>query len=425
MHKNLFKSLENKLEAVGLLPLRNQAELSTKVLQERLELILPWAMNESGLDFWVIAARENNLDPVLNTLYTWDMPDVRRESVLVFIKDLDQIHKIALGPISPEMEKIYKRGQEVGESAWQALVRLVDEYQPKKIAINKSMTDGFCDGLSATMYQELKDALGPRASKLQSAEALSIRWLQRITPLEQDLLKVLVELTQAIIKFSFSKESIEVGKTTTTDVEWIMRDIINRLGFTFWFGPDVDLQRKGSKVSRMFNEVIKPGDLLHCDIGLKPLYIQLHTDMQWVAYLLRAGETEAPQEFSDLLAKGNRLQDLVRENMATYQSGNDVLVKSLKEAQTEGIKPMIYTHPLGTFGHGAGPTIGKFDQQRAVSGAGERMVEDKTAYALELNVSEQIQIWDDQLVFMYLEEVVCKDGTVKFPAGRQEELLLI
>ena len=33
------------------------------------------------------------------------------------------------------------------------------------------------------------------------------------------------------------------GKTTTTDIEWCMRSIINELGYRYWFGPDVDLQR--------------------------------------------------------------------------------------------------------------------------------------------------------------------------------------
>ena len=45
----------------------------------------------------------------------------------------------------------------------------------------------------------------------------------------------------------------------------------------------ISLQRKGSSVSRMFHEVIQPGDLLHCDIGLNGRYVHLHTDMQWAA----------------------------------------------------------------------------------------------------------------------------------------------
>ena len=39
-------------------------------------------------------------------------------------------------------------------------------------------------------------------------------------------------------------------------------------------------------------KVIQPGDLLHCDFGIK--YLGLCTDMQWQAYVLRPGETDAP-----------------------------------------------------------------------------------------------------------------------------------
>ncbi len=46
----------------------------------------------------------------------------------------------------------------------------------------------------------------------------------------------------------------------------------------------------------MFGETIYSGDLIHCDIGLNGVYVHLHTDMQWVAYILRENEQEAPRE---------------------------------------------------------------------------------------------------------------------------------
>lgn len=427
MHEAFIKSMESKMIEVGLLPIKKQAELRTMILKERLELILPWAMDESGMDCWIVAAREANMDPVLKTLYPWDMIDVIRTSVLIFYKNRNDgiIRKIALGSLSPEMGSIYEKGQQVGEDIWEALYRIVAECNPKKIAINRSKLDGFCDGLSSTLYEQIKNTLGEQAEKLEDSEPLIIRWLQRVTPLEKEAMKLLVNITQDIVKYSFSDKLIKVGKTTTTDIEWFMRDVINRLGYLYWFGPDIDLQRKGSNVSRMFNEVILPGDLIHCDVGVNGIYLQLHTDMQWVAYILKDGEVEAPKELSDLLAKGNRLQDIVRKNMKVCATGNDVFINSIKQAKEEGINPMIYTHPLGTFGHGAGPNIGKYDKQEYLPGIGERAIEDKTCYALELNVSEKIKHWDNQLVFMYLEEGICKDGTVDFIKERQEKLILI
>lgn len=426
MPKKLNEKLETKLKAAGLLPLREQAKLSTKILKERLELVLPWAMEQSKMDFWLVGARENCKDPIMKTLYPWDMPDVRRLGFLAFHRSKKgTIRKMALGPISAEMENIYEQVQRPEENTWQAVGRIVEECEPRKIAINRSDTDGFSDGLTSTMYEQLQAVLGENAVKLKSGTTLTTRWLQRFSPLEKKTMKTLVGLAQEIIKYSFSRQFIKPGETTTTDVEWFMRDVINRLGFNYWFGPDVDLQRKGGLSSKMTDTVILSGDLIHCDIGLNGTYLQLHTDMQWLAYILKDEEKKAPEELTDLLAQGNRLQDIVKENIRTGGTGNEVFLNSLKTAQAEGIKPMIYSHPLGTFGHGAGPLIGRYSDQSSLPPAGERFLEDKTFYALELNVSGNVAAWVNQLVFLYLEEVICKDGSVDFLRGRQEELILI
>lgn len=427
MHQALISLLENKLIVAGLLPLKNQAEWSTIILKERLDLVLPWAMEESGFDFWIIAAREDCMDPVLKTLYPWDMPNVRRAGILAFHRDrkTGSIRKMIIGRSSPVMKSIYEQVQNPDEDIFTALARVVSECNPGHIAVNRSTANGFCDGLSSTMYEQVKEALGEHAVKLGDGEDLCLRWLQRASPVEKDTMKVLASMTHDIIKYAFSRQLIQVGKTTTTDVEWFMRDVINRLGFQYWFGPDVNLQRQGGDNPMMTNEVILPGDLLHCDIGLKPTFIQLHTDMQWMAYVLKDGESQVPQELSVLCTQAKRLQDIVMEKMRPAVTGNDAFLASLDAAKAEGIQPMVYTHPLGTFGHGAGPTIGMYDRQEFIPVTGERSIHDQTCYALELNVSGKVQAWDDQLVYMYLEEVICKDGLVDFVDGRQEELILV
>ena len=62
------KKITEKLEKAGLMPLRAQAELSEKLLSYRLESLLPELMEECGSDMWLIAAYENNEDPVMKTL---------------------------------------------------------------------------------------------------------------------------------------------------------------------------------------------------------------------------------------------------------------------------------------------------------------------------------------------------------------------
>lgn len=423
MYRKTIDKMKRKLEAAGLYPLKAQAELSTRILKERLDVILPWAMEEAGMDMWIVLSRENCEDPIIHTLFTWDMPEARRISILIFHRERTTgvIRRMAVGMHSPVMSGIYENVQAENETVWEAAGRVVAELAPEKIAVNRSFLYGFCDGLSSTLYENLKEAVGGNyAARICDGEELTVRWLQRVSPLEKEAMKVLTGVTHDIVDYTFSKEFVKPGVTTTTDIEWCMREMIVALGYSYWFGADVDLQRKGSGISRMFHEVILPGDLIHCDIGLNGRYVHLHTDMQWVAYILKEGETKAPGEFEKLFDKGNRFREIVMEELKGGVSGNEVFANAVRRAKDEGIRPMLYTHPLGTFGHGAGPSIGQYGNQGFLAGHGERPVEDKTCYALELNVYDDVKLWDGQEVFMYLEEDIYKDGAVEYLDGHQE-----
>ena len=290
------------------------------------------------------------------------------------------------------------------------------------IILNEACSSG-CGSFVETFARSLEAVLPEAArQRLCSAEDLSVRWLQRVTPTELRTMEVLTEVTQDIIDLTFHRKNLKAG-TTTTDLEWFMRNTINRLGFDFWFGPDIDLQRKGGSSTRMFGEVIQPGDLLHCDIGIVGRFVQLHTDIQRLAYVLKEGETEVPASLAALLAKGNRLQDIVAASFRLGASGNEIFTAAVAKAKEEGLKPMVYTHPLGTFGHGAGPMIGRYDQQGPIPGTGDRPMEEDTCYALELNIHDDVDIWDGQEVFAYLEEDICFQGAVRFIHGRQTEII--
>lgn len=428
MYQQALSNIIEKLKTAGLYPLRQQSKLSSQILKERFDKVLPWAMESSKIDFWIVMGKENAEDPVLKTMFTWDMPHARRVSILVFYYDkkTKTVKPMSIGPQSPEMNKFYENVKKSQETDCECLSRLITELNPQKIAIQKSEHFSFCDGLTATLYDQLCDALTEQQrNKLCSAEEVSVRWLQKVTPLEYNAMKVLCEITQDIVKYSFSKEVITPGTTTTTDVEWVMRQMIIDLGLDYWFGPDVDLQRKGSSVSRMSGEVIKAGDLLHCDIGVVGKFIQLHTDMQWVAYVLCPNEQEAPQELLNLVKQCNRFQDIVTESFADQRTGNEVFDLAITKGRQEGLNPMLYTHPLGTFGHGAGPSIGRYDLQGFLKGTGQRPIEQNTCYALELNVHNFIKEWDNQKVFMYLEEGIYFENSVEYLQPRQTKLIVL
>ena len=83
----LINEMRQKLICGRLWPLEVQSELSTEILRERLDKVLPWAMESSDIDFWIVMGKENNEDPIMKTLFSWDMPNARRISILAFYYD--------------------------------------------------------------------------------------------------------------------------------------------------------------------------------------------------------------------------------------------------------------------------------------------------------------------------------------------------
>ena len=246
-----------------------------------------------------------------------------------------------------------------------------------------------------------------------------------------ELFKELVSITKGIIEEAFSSEVIVPGVTTTDDVVWWMRQKVTDMGLETWFHPTVDIQRKEEGLKDHIeafsagygDKVILPGDLLHCDFGIS--YLRLNTDCQQHAYVLKKGETAAPLFLQTALEKGNRLQDILTQNFKTGRSGNEILSLALEEAKKDGLRPSIYTHPLGLYGHSAGPTIGMWDAQEGVPGSGDYPLFPGTVYAIELNTTVAIPDWEKDIRIMLEEAGYWGEEGFRYVNGRQTELLLI
>ncbi len=407
-----------------ILPLRRQAEIRNQWLRMRLEQVLPGIMERKGIDMWVVIAREYNEDPVVMTLLPATMLSARRRTILIFNRLEDgSLERLTVARYG--MEPYYTGAWNPDtEDQWACVGRLVQERDPKTIGINVSETFAFGDGLTHSEYEQLMQAIGPEyAGRTKGAEQLAVGWLETRTDVEIQAYTGIMQIAHGIIAEAFSNRVIHPGVTTPEDVVWWFRQRTNELGLTCWFQPSVSIQRHGAS-SVPGNAVIQPGDLLHCDFGLH--YLGLATDTQQNAYVLRLGESDAPEGLKAALKTGNRLQDILAEHMVAGKSGNDILLGALAQAKNEGIKPSIYTHPIGYHGHGAGPTIGLWDQQQGVPGRGDYELFDDTCHSMELNIKQSVPEWDGQEVQMALEQdVMFTSGKVYFLAGRQEKLHLI
>lgn len=417
-----------------ILPMRERAAVIDRWLTQRVQTVLPEMMQRTGIDMWVIISREYNEDPVIRTFLPSKWQSARRRTILLVYDAGDgqplETLAVARYAVGEMFEKAWDKERD-GEQ-WARLAALIEERDPKRIGLNFSDTFALADGITQTEYKLFHEALPERLhDRVVSAENLAIGWLETRTADEMAVYQQIVRIAHEILAEGLSDAVIQPGITTTNDVSWWYRDRIRELKLTTWFHPSVSVQRndqvsidmKEAIAARHDDEVILPGDLLHVDFGIT--YLRLNTDTQQHAYVLRPGETEAPEELRHALVRGNRLQDILTDQFITGRSGNEILASALAVAKDEGITASIYTHPIGFHGHAAGPTIGLWDQQDGVPGRGDYPLYPNTAHSIELYAETEMESWGKP-VRIKLEEDAFFDGeNTYYIDGRQKEMLLI
>ena len=430
----LLLGLSLSSQAQLILPERERAKVVDEILKERFETLLPELIDRTGIDMWVLISREYNEDPVLKNMLPATWLNARRRTIILFYRDSKKntIDKLAVARYNfgENIQSAWDKDKQPNQ--WLRLMELIEERNPKTIGLNYSEHFNIADGLDHTDFKEFMTYLPKKfQNKVVSAQPLATAWIETRTEREMALYSHLVNITHDIIAEAFSEKVITPGITTTTDVEWWMRDKVTQLGLETWFHPSVDIQRSQEVMgdhlyafsNRPQENIILPGDLVHCDFGIT--YLRLNTDCQELVYILKPFETEAPEFLTQALAKGNRLQDLLTSNFKSGDSGNTILKNTLEQAKAEGLQPSVYTHPLGSYGHSSGPTIGMWDAQEGVPVNGDYPLYPNTVYAIELNTTVHIEAWQRDIRIM-LEEAgfFGKDG-FRYVSGRQTKLLTI
>ncbi len=419
-----------------ILPIHERAQVIDEILADRFNNLLPDLMDTTDIDMWILISREYNEDPVLKTMLPSTWLNARRRTILVFYRNREEntIEKLAVAryDVGENIRSAWDKEKEPDQ--WKRLVQIIEERAPKKIGLNFSKDHNIADGLDKTDYEEFMSNLPKKySSRVVSAEQLAVRWIETRTKREMVIYNQLVTITHDIISEAFSEKVITPGITTTDEVVWWMRQKVSDLGLKTWFHPTVDVQRSSKESEGEFYSfsgkpdtmVIMPGDLVHCDFGIT--YLRLNTDCQELAYVLRPKETEAPTFLVEALSDGNKVQDFLTKNMVKGRTGNEILKLALDQAREAGFKPAIYTHPLGSYGHSAGTTIGMWDAQDGVmKDDGENYpLNPNTVYAIELNTTVSIPEWNRDIRIMLEEAGFYGEKGFRYVNGRQTKLLLI
>lgn len=402
---------------------KEQAAIVNDLLNDRINHLLPKLMNEANIDCWVIISREYNEDPILKTFLPAEWLSARRRTILVFYKQQGkeniESYAVARYPVGKSIKAAWNPNEEPNQ--WKALSKLIERLNPLTIGINTSIDFGHADGINLTEYEAFKKTLAPsQVKKIVSAEKLGVAWLETRTEKEMALYPTLLSISHNIIKEGFSNKVIQPNVTSTNDLVWWFRQKVSDLGLSTWFHPSVEIQRR---VSNEMDEVIRHGDLLHVDFGIT--YLRLNSDVQEHAYVLLPNEPTIPDDLAAAFSQTNRLQDILTSTFKTGKTGNQILSASLRQALSEGIKPSIYTHPIGFHGHAAGTTIGMWDMQGGVPGAGDYALRPNTCYSIELNAMHTLNGWNKPVRIALEQNGFFNGQSFEYLDGRQKIIHVI
>jgi Xaa-Pro dipeptidase len=418
----------------ALLPWSEQIRIREGWLTTRHAMLLPM-MRRHNIGMWIVVNEEFHDDP-LSQYVAPPRPYTGNRDLFVFIDGGEKgLKKYAItGYTEDNLARFFDAPTDEPRPAGPTLRMLYQTWQPKTIALGIKGRRGQTRSLGYDAYQFIADAMGEEATtRFVSASDLIEEYLDTRLPEEMEHYRTAVATTEAIVARALSPAVITPGRTTVGDVRRHLYDALWSAGVRTWFQPDLRVQRAGGEIatSRGFlavapeSIVIMPGDLVHIDFGIT--YMGFDTDWQKMAYVLKPGETDAPAGLKQALQNTNTLQDAVMlRHSRPGATGGSVFRATMAEMKEKGIEAMVYSHPIGTQGHGLGAGIDFRAANRSDTTALNSRLRLGSYISIELNTATPVPEWGGKKVFVMMEDdaYLTAQG-FRFFRPRQESFFLI
>lgn len=435
-------------EAIDIPDARERAQIRKDLITKRLDAVVLPAMRAHDIDMWLTFSREHHVDPILSEIGGgWGGV---RNAYIFFDHGGDTAEKIFIGSHSlrdPTISDAYDVHVFYGyteEGVRPHLRQVVEERDPQRIGLNVSPTLPMADGLTWTLRNFLEETLGETyASRMVSAELVIRDFREMHIAEEIPVYSDLCAWTVAWEEEAFSDAVVTVGETTIADIHWWMRQRAMELGLITEFLPGVRITRNGEHLPiNSADHVVMPGDILSVDAGLG--YLDYRTDIKRTAYVLRPGETEAPESIRNAWEKALEVTDILTGNWKPGAIAHEVWEQTMedvgelgyqsgqpKTGGNEEVDPRqpevgVYSHSVGNSTHDIGARVA-VDWPFAYGDRVRYPLKADAWYSVELHVSTPIPEWDGLVLPIRIEENarVLPEGDVEYFAPRQTELLLI
>ncbi len=334
-----------------------------EIRKERIQKLLPEAMKAAGVDAWIIICRENNNDPIAHHI---GGENAGGTALFLFFLENDQVKSVVYSPIGEATAladlKIHDEviPVERGNSALTDASMFLLAKDFKKIAVNSSYENALSDGLSFTQRKTLEELLGNQADRMVSSDDLVYEWLSVKLPSEVEIMTKAAELTA---KWQYEAyQQVIPGKSTDADIARYLKNKMAEYGVKDGWSPDQNPNvNSGSDRghSHATDRVIMPGDVIQTDFGIR-VWDMWVSDIQRFAYVLREGETSAPdsvQFYFESSIGGNRIAlKAMKPGVLGYQ-----VDKAQRDWMAErGSEYVMWStgHPVGYVAHDIGPSLG-------------------------------------------------------------------
>lgn len=299
------------------------------IRREKMDLILPGAMRDNNVDMWIHVVQSANKDPLALDLGGWF--EFRAWDPIGYYIFTDRgghrIERIILG--GEDEEGLY----DISGSGDQ-LLRLVEERDPRVIAVNMSTSLPIANGLSHTAYLSMTDALGEKYSKrIISAEKVITDFRVRRVQSEIVAFANALEIQRQIMEAALLR--IEPGITTPEEIGWWAADQLLAQGI----GPSYQAATLflPYRPNGATNGVYQPGAFISWDMGIG--YLNFGTDIKRNAYILRDGEKDLPAGLKLAWARGMTAREILRKTFKVGRTAGESL-----EAIVAALEAADYVH---------------------------------------------------------------------------------
>jgi len=399
-----------------------------EIRKKRINQLLPEAMEAARVDCWLVVARENNNDPLADHVGAENAG-----GTAVFLFYIDE-NGFSSKVFSPEGEataladlKIHDEVVRVkrGTSAIEQATEFIKNQDFETIAVNSSASNNQADGLSYTQRLAVEQALGDDSSKLVSSTELVYEWLSIKLPEEVEIMRKAAQLTSDWQYEVYNK--VVPGETTDADVAKMLKVKMKEYGVTDGWSPDQNPNVNSGPDrghSHATDKVIKGGDIIQIDFGIK-VHDRWVSDIQRFAYVLRQGETQAPDSVLYYWDSGKAGNRAAKNAMKPGVKGVDVdkAQRVLMEEAKSDYVMWSTGHPVGYVAHDVGPNLGG-SQSSHVRPAAQKELKEGMTFAFDGFHAWKLPEGGTKTISVEEMAVVTADGA-EYLIEPQEELILV